>query len=327
KILSRIVKDNNYFYYTLFKNFHKLIDSPKQLKKILCQNEIFFLHENELNNFDTFCKLRQVTKIPNKRPVIFLIDKFDSSLIDFDFNDISVYSGFEFMSELDWLNNFQESTFSINSDLNEDFFTIIVIYNLITNLKCIFNKIYISVNVLDERAIKKFDLYFGTIDISSLAIEMNTNNICDPKIDKYFYYLMKLEDNRIAYLTQKYLSVHIEKVTNIEGKYSLAKLILQFLFKHNIEYIELKVEPLFKELTDQSTRILNNIKIIEIPSEIENLYLALYLTGDFSSKNELRRLFCQSSIRKASGEILKIECNSFKGEVIKVGKRKWYQFK
>ena len=72
-------------------------------------------------------------------------------------------------------------------------------------------------------------------------------------------------------------------------------------------------------------KMLKNIKKIPPSSDTASLIDVLFLSGDFKSKNELHRLFKQNSVKSLSGEILKQGCIDFKGEVIKIGKRRYYK--
>ncbi|MDS8154518.1 hypothetical protein RLH23_05045, partial [Streptococcus pneumoniae] len=140
-----------------------------------------------------------------------------------------------------------------------------------------------------------------------------------------FYKLVKLKDTELVKMSDEFFSEKTTKIENIIQKYNIIVKLVSFLCNEDTSNTSKSLKNFFEELTNTKAKMSKNMKIITASSDTTSLIDVLFLSGDFKSKNELHRLFIQNSVKSLSGEILKQGCIDFKGEVIKIGKRRYYK--
>ena len=326
ELYSILKKKDDLYYFSMFKNFHHIVKSPKELSKLVPKLSIFLIDKDESIDLLTYFEIRKLTRDASLDPIIINCGvREPHDFIRTDFLNFKIYTALEILENFSWIKTIQDPKIYLEANENDNLYSVIELFSLFEEFSNKLNNIFASKKICSDKNMSRFEDYYDKKLFFQMDSKVSSNLNFLGGLEDCFYKLVKLNDTELIKMSDEFFSEKTKKIENIIQKYNIIVKLVSFLCNEDASNTSKSLKNFFEELTNTKAKMLKNIKKIPPSSDTASLIDVLFLSGDFKSKNELHRLFKQNSVKSLSGEILKQGCIDFKGEVIKIGKRRYYK--
>lgn len=326
ELYSILKKKDDLYYFSMFKNFHHIVKSPEELSKLIPKLSIFLIDQKESMDLLTYFEIRKLTRESILEPIIIICGAREShDYIKTDFLNFKIYAALEILENFSWIKTIQDSKIYLEANENDNLYSVIELFSLFEKFSNKLNNIFASKKICSDKNMSRFEDYYDKKLFFPMDNKLSSSLIFLGGLEDCFYKLVKLKDTELVKMSDEFFSEKTTKIENIIQKYNIIVKLVSFLCNEDTSNTSKSLKNFFEELTNTKAKMSKNMKIITASSDTTSLIDVLFLSGDFKSKNELHRLFIQNSVKSLSGEILKQGCIDFKGEVIKIGKRRYYK--